>query len=191
MAELSAFAGCAAVLPAHEGATAVPVEGLSVVSVTAWRGQEASLVDAARATFGLTLPEAGRWTAHDGLVASWVGPGHWWLQREHRPGLPDDLAALADHAALIDMSHARAVLRLSGPAARDMLASLLPLDMHPRGFAPGRVATTLAAHLTVQVRQIDAVPSYELSCLRSYAGSLWRALELAGAGRLRMMVQPA
>lgn len=185
----SAFAGCKPVASSHGGAEAAPVEGLSIVSVTAWRDAEPALIEAMQSAFALALPEAGRWTHAGDLVAMWVGPGHWWLQREAGGLLlPEIAAAAADRAGLIDISDARATLRIHGPAARDILASLLPIDLHPRALAPGRVASTIAAHIGVQLRQIDVAPSYDLSCLRSYAGSLWRALELAGAGRIRMGV---
>jgi heterotetrameric sarcosine oxidase gamma subunit len=184
---LSAFAGCAPVAAVHAGATAVPVEPLSVVSVTAWNGSAAALADAVRAAFGLDLPPPGRWTQAGELAALWVGPDHWWLQREHASALLAELTPVAgDHAALIDISDARAVLSISGPAAPTILASLLPIDLHPRAFLPGYVASTVAAHIGVQVRQIDAAPTYHLSCLRSFAGSLWRSVELAGAGRIRL-----
>lgn len=185
MAALSAFAGCSPVVAAHEGATARAVEPLSVVSVTAWKGAAPALGEAIRAAFGLDLPPPGRWTQAGDLAALWAGPDHWWLQRERAGALLGELTPVAGgHAALIDISDARAVLRLAGPAAPTILASLLPIDLHPRAFQPGCVANTLAAHIGVQVRQLDDTPSYDLSCLRSFAGSLWRSLELAGAGRI-------
>jgi sarcosine oxidase subunit gamma len=46
---------------------------------------------------------------------------------------------------------------------------------------PGNVASTVAAHIGVQIWQVDALPSYDLAGPISYAGSLLRALELAGA----------
>ncbi len=187
MAELSAFADCQPLVPAHEGARAVAVEPLAAVSVTAWPGRAPALSDALHAAFGLRLPEAGRWTEAGGLVAVWLGPRHFLVQREGSDLLFERVAtAIGELAAVIDLTDARATLRVTGPAARDILAGLLPIDLHPRGFAPGRAATTLAAHMTVQVRQIDTAPSYELSVSRSFAKSLWRALELAGAGRLRL-----
>jgi sarcosine oxidase subunit gamma len=174
-------------VPAHEGARATTVEPVAAVSVTVWPGRTAALGVALRSAFGLDLPEAGRWTQSGGLVAVWLGPDQFSLQREGAaPLLPDLAPVVADLAAPIDLTDARATLRIAGPAARDILAALLPIDLHPRAFAPGRTATTLAAHMTVQVRQIDAAPSYELSVSRSFAGSFWRALELAGAGRLRL-----
>jgi heterotetrameric sarcosine oxidase gamma subunit len=187
VASLSAFAGCAPVAPRHEGARAVPVEPLAAVSLTVWPGRGAALAEALRAGFGLTLPEAGRWTHAGDLVAVWLGPEHFSLQREGTAALWQDLMpVVGDHAALIDLTDARATLRLTGPDSRQILAGLLPIDLHLRAFAPGRAATTIASHMTVQVRQLDAAPSYDLAVGRSFAGSLWRALELTGAGRLRL-----
>ena len=182
MASWSAFAGCAPVVPAHEGARAIPVEPLASVSVTVWPGQ----TEALREALGFDLPAPGRWTHAGALVAVWLGPGHFLLQREGSAPLPPELApVVGDTAALIDLTDARATLRIAGPACRDILAALLPIDLHPRAFAPGHAATTVAAHLTVQVLQRDAT-TYDLTVSRSFAGSLWRALELAGAGRLRL-----
>ncbi len=182
MASCSAFAGCAPVVPTHGGAWAVPVEPLESVSVMVWPGQTGALRDA----LGFDPPAPGRWTQAGALVAVWLGPGHFLLQREGDAALMAELApAIGDRAALIDLTDARATLRLTGPATRDILAALLPIDLHPRAFAPGHAATTVAVHLTVQVRQLDAT-TYDLAVSRSFAGSLWRALELAGAGRLRL-----
>jgi len=184
---LSAFAGCAPISPVHSGATARPLEPLSVVALTAWKGAETTLADALRVAFGLSLPAAGRWTEAADIAALWVGPGHWWLQRERASALFAELEpVVGGHAALIDISDARAVLRVSGAAAPTILASLLPIDLHPRAFRPGQVASTVAAHIGVQIRQLDDAPTYDLSCLRSFAGSLWRSVELAGAGRIRL-----
>jgi sarcosine oxidase subunit gamma len=184
---VSAFAGCPRIAAAHAGATARAIEPLSIVSVTAWRGSEAALADSVRAAFGIALPPAGRWTQAGDLAALWVGPGHWWVQRERAGALFAELApVVGGDAALIDISDARAVLRISGAAAPTMLASLLPIDLHPRAFQPGHIANTVAAHIGVQIRQLDDTPSYDLSCLRSFAGSLWRSVELAGAGRISL-----
>jgi sarcosine oxidase subunit gamma len=183
----SAFAGCAEGAAARPSATARPLGPLSIVSVTAWSVADPALSGSVQAAFGLTLPSAGRWTQAGDLAALWVGPGHWWLQRERASALFAELAPVAaGHAALIDISDARAVLRIGGPAAPTILASLLPIDLHPRAFQPGHIANTVAAHIGVQIRQLDDAPTYDLSCLRSYAGSLWRSVALAGAGRIRL-----
>jgi sarcosine oxidase subunit gamma len=186
VARSSAFAGCASVVAAHEAANAVPVEPLATVSVTVWPGCADALGAALVRGYGLELPAAGRWTQAGALAAVWLGPNHFAVQRVGDAPLLPELAQVAGElAALIDLTDARAVLRITGPAACEILAALLPIDLHPRAFGPGHAATTVASHLTVQVRQIDAT-SYDLAVSRSFAGSLWRALELAGAGRLSL-----
>jgi sarcosine oxidase subunit gamma len=160
------------------------VAEVSTISVTAWRDHLAALNDAVR---GLALPPPGRWSRRGDIDAIWVGPDHWWL---HGPDtLFATLAPLAEHAALIDISGSRAVLRLSGPTARDILASLVPIDLHPRAFAAFHVANTVAAHIGVQLRQLDDVPSYEISCGRGYGESLARAITLAGGGSIIEMIR--
>jgi heterotetrameric sarcosine oxidase gamma subunit len=158
---------------------------LTVVSLTAWPGEAAALAERLRARFGLELAEAGRWTEAGDLACIWLAPDHWQIERAGAHDLAPDLAALAGpHGGVIDVTDARAALRIGGGGSRDLLARLLPLDLHPRAFAPHRAASTIAAHIGVQIRQIDATPTYDLACLRSYAESLRRAVEHAGAGSL-------
>lgn len=153
---------------------------VTAASVTAWPGAAAALAERLDAAFGLALAGPGRWTAAGALVSAWLGPDQWQIEHADRPELARELAAaVGAQGGVIDMSDARAVLRLSGPASRDVLARLLPLDLHPRAFAPGHAASTVGAHINVQLRQIDAVPTYDLGCLRSYAESLWQAVAAA------------
>jgi sarcosine oxidase subunit gamma len=161
------------------------IEPLTVVSLTAWPGAAAALAARLRDGFGLDLAGPGRWTAAGDLVCVWLGPDHWQIERAGTHDLAGELgAAVESDGGVIDLSDARAVLRLTGPASADILARLVPLDLHPRAFAPHRAASTLAAHIAVQLRQIDTTPTYMLACPRSYAASLRRALDHAGGGRI-------
>jgi heterotetrameric sarcosine oxidase gamma subunit len=72
------------------------------------------------------------------------------------------------------------VLHLSGPRARDVLAKLVAVDLHPRAFRAGDTAITLAAHIGVQLWQVDESPAYRLLAFRGFAGSLAAALVAAG-----------
>ncbi len=159
---------------------------MTAVSVTAWPGATAALGERLHTAFGLALAAPRRWTAAGALVSVWLGPDHWQIEHADMPDLARQLAAAAGpHGGVIDVSDACAALRLSGPASRDVLARLLPLDLHPRVFAPGHAAASVAAHIDVRLRQIDAAPTYDLACPRSYADSLWHALEHAGVERIR------
>lgn len=58
-------------------------------------------------------------------------------------------------AAVIDVSDAHAVLDLSGPLAREVLARGCPLDLHPRALPPGRCARTTLAGVAVVVQSLE------------------------------------
>ena len=73
------------------------------------------------------------------MIAFQVAPRRWWLVAPADGGEPNAAlaAALAGRAALTDLSHARTVLRLAGPASRSTLAKLCRIDLHPRASRPG------------------------------------------------------
>lgn len=158
--------------------------GVALVHVAARRGQTPALAAAVRAAYGLDLPETPRRIEGSSLAFAWAGSDQWLAMTEDsgRYDLESELrAATAGLASVSDQSDGRAVMRLSGPRARDVLAKLIPIDFHPRAFQPGHVAITHASHIGVIVWQLDDVPAYEIAPFRSLAGSLWRWLGDAGA----------
>ena len=82
---------------------------------------------------------------------------------------------------MVDVSDARAVIRLSGPAARAVLAKGCSLDFHPRVFVPGQCGQSLLARAGVLVHQVTIDPVYEIYVARSFAHYLWTWLEDAAA----------
>ena len=163
--------------------------GPRLAHVASRRGREASLGEAVRATFGIDPPKVGRRHAGAQLVLTGIGSGQWLAEvapREPAPGAPAIETvlrpALGASAAIVDQSHARIILRLTGPRVRDLLATGLPIDLHPRAFGPGDAAQSIIAHIGVVIWQLDDEPTYELAVPRSLIGSLWNWLA-AGAAR--------
>src|SRR5690606_27259144 len=75
----------------------------------------------------------------------WLGPDEYLVVApDAAGGLAAELEkALRDAAGqVVDLSAARAVIELTGPAARDVLESGVPGDLHPNVFPPGRAVTT-------------------------------------------------
>lgn len=113
----------------------------------------------------------------------WLGPDEWLL---HGPvgGETALHAALtagfaARHASVVDVTDNGTLLVLEGPAVRVVLAKGCPLDLHPRAFAPGRCAQTLAGQVPVTLwQQTDA--RIALFARRSFAPFLWDWLVDAG-----------
>lgn len=149
------------------GVTIAERRNLSLVQMMARRGNDAEV--AARLGFDLSPGRASDIAAGTAL---WLAPGAWMVVAE-RPGegalLEELRAQLGGIAALVEQSHGRAALRLSGPRARDVLAKGCRLDLHPRSFTPGMCAQTTIAQIGVLLHQADDQPTYDLYVLSSYA----------------------
>jgi len=82
------------------------------------------------------------------------------------------------HAAVLDLGHARTVLRIEGPAAIEVLAKGCPLDLE--ALAPDACAATVVSHFNVLVHR-DASGAFDLYVTRSFAVSFLEWLLRAGA----------
>ncbi len=153
----------------------------STALLSARRGRAPDLARAAQ-DLGLTLPGPRAWTQDRGFVVLSTAPDQW-LVRGPRPfsELAAGLEPLAPFATVIDQSHARAVLTLSGLRLRDALAKGFEIDLHPRAFRPGDVAVTVVAGVSAIVWQIDERPTFEVAVPRSMAGSFWHWLSESAA----------
>lgn len=162
-------------------------DGLTLASLAAAKGKREALAAAIEAKYGLTLPTTPKRVEGEGIAFLWAGPDQWLAVAERNDGrdLERELRPLlAGLAAVTDQSDARAVVRVAGPKAREVLATGVPIDLHPRSFAPGSVAITHASHIGVILWQLDNAPTYELAVFRSFAHSLADWLE-AAAGALK------
>jgi sarcosine oxidase subunit gamma len=152
-----------------DGSRVVIVErrGLALVQVSAGLGQD----EAVAGRLGLD-PAPGRASETPAGIALWLAPGTWMVvaQDAEDGGLYLTLRErLGDRAAVVDQSHGRAVLRLAGPRARDVLAKGCRLDLHPRVFTPGMCAQTVIAQIGVLLHQVDEHPTYDLYVFSGYA----------------------
>ena len=169
------------------GIVVVEREGLGLATMQARKGRLDALRRRVRDQFGVELPtRPGR--ASSGSVAfAATGPMTWLASTEGGGNaFAAQLAQLtADVAAVADQSDGFAVLRLSGPNVRELLARLAPIDVHERAFPMGSVASSVAGHIGVTLwrRDDDAgVPVFELALYRSFARSFARLLAEALGG---------
>jgi heterotetrameric sarcosine oxidase gamma subunit len=145
---------------------------------------------------GVPFGRAGRDGASpegDWLVVG-SGPGEWLVLAP--PGaaaaVTDWLGTVAADAAgdefvsVTDLTHGRALVRVTGPDAADLLARLCGADLHddmaPDGAALRSAAAGVATDIVRDDTMIDgaAVPSYLLHCERSSGQYLFGALVSAG-----------
>ena len=109
---------------------------------------------------------------------AWNGPGQWLAESDEQG--PSELIAhienaLRDHgASTTDLSHARTVARVSGPAATDLLAKLCPIDVE--AMRTGDSAVTLAGPFNVQVVK-SGDEEFRLYVFRSFGLAMWEMLQ--------------
>ena len=155
---------------------------LSFASVIAKRGKRDQLVSAVETAYGVALPKGPRRVTRGSVTFAGTGPDQWIASTEGAEA--QHFAArvrgrIGLFAAVSDQTDARLVLRLSGPRVRDVLAKGVPLDLHPKVFKPGDVATTLVAYIGVQIDRIDE--TFQITAPRSMAGSFWSWLSASAA----------
>lgn len=177
------------VKPGHIGASAGAAgvfiqerTGLYLGNLASRTGQ-LSLLDAQmRERFDMELPLTAKVAHASRLDAIGTAPDHWLLFGQASSGLRHDLEeAVSSHAALVEQSDGRAVLRIGGPSARDILAKGIGIDLHPRVFGPGDAATTVISHMGVVLWQVSTVPTYNMVVFRSFAESFFHWLLGAAA----------
>ena len=135
-----------------------------------------------RATaIAVVLAASGRSEAAAGVLAAdgefearFCGPGEWLVLSEVHA--PETLAAelslrLGDFAHVVDQSHGRVVVTLSGPDAARILANGIAVDLHAHAFPVGRAANVLCNHLTLHLSRTGE-QSFELIVMRSFAEAL-------------------
>jgi len=111
-----------------------------------------------------------------GIRLMWNGPGMWLT--ESATVAPADLVGglrntLGESDATVtDISHARTIIRITGPAASDLLCKGSPLDIE--SLRTNDCASTLLGHLSVLINTID--DGYDVYAFRSFGLALWEWL---------------
>jgi len=156
---------------------------LALATVMARRAKEQDLKRAIAKSYRLDLPDGPRVASRGGVSFAGIGVGQWFAAAEpsETDFVPRLRARVADLGSVADQSDGRVVLRLRGARVRDVLAKGVSVDLHPRRFRTGDVASTLVAHIGVQIEQLDDQPTFQLMVFRSLAGSLWSWLTKSAA----------
>jgi sarcosine oxidase subunit alpha len=137
------------------------------------------------------LPPVGRAARLDGdALACAFGPGEWLVlaapaARAEVLRALQRLAAAADElATVVDQTHGRVMLRLTGDAAPVLLARICAIDLHDRVTPDGTALRTRIAGVTTDLVRDDrdGTRSYLLGCEWSSGRYLHDEVVVAGAG---------
>ncbi len=105
----------------------------------------------------------------------WTGADQWWVVCRDREAGADEVLALIEtpDATTLDLGHARTVVRVNGPMARDLLAKGCPLDVD--GLEAGDCASSRLGPFNI-VLYCRAADSFDLYVFRSFGLAMWEWL---------------
>src|SRR5581483_10693028 len=132
----------------------------------------------------------GRADRDQGRLVAGSGPGEWFVFAP--PGAAGEVAgwlgtlaagsAPEEFISVVDLTHGRALMRITGPDAPGLLARLCGADLHDDMAPDGAALRAPVAGVATDIVRDDraAVPSYLLHCERSSGQYLFGALAAAG-----------
>ena len=162
-------------------------KSLTVIQVLSFANQYQAVAAAISKALGMECAVSpGICNTNEHTQVAWNGPNSWMIiasdeEAKRKPGelLKSLRKAVGDTGAVVDQSHGRCALRLSGILAPKVMAKNTSIDLHPIAFGPGQCALTAVAHMSALVIQVDNSPSYDLFVARSLARSFVHAIEHA------------
>jgi sarcosine oxidase subunit gamma len=153
---------------------------LHIVQIAAFGGGE-QVAERLFKHFGLAITTGpNRAITADDLTVLWHGPGQWLIVRAPTAtSLADEVARVCgEDAAVVDLGHARSVLRFEGESIRDVLAKGTSVDLRPARFAPGAYALTALGKIDALLHAVGP-ETIDVYVAGSYAQALIEWLEHA------------
>jgi sarcosine oxidase subunit gamma len=138
------------------------------------------LADAVREIAGVEVPGVWRAAFAGERGAVWMAPDELLLLMPYADA-PEAVGRLGEalagqHHLALDVSDMRAVLRLTGPLAGEVLAKGVPCDLRERAFPPGSARRTTTAGIAVALWRPEP-ELWEIAAFRSQAAHLMAFLE--------------
>lgn len=188
MAEIiSALAG--AITPGRHGAPApVPgvtlgeVKGRDLTQVGTWLDSVEGAKGVLAGELGFALPAGTRTAAAKGDVTVFmIAPDKWWIAGPYTHYWYKRLSKVlpVSHGVVTDLGHARTVVSVAGPHARDLLMRTVAIDLDPNEFPAGRFASTGIHGVGVLVHHAADMPSgavFHVYIPHTFAASVFEGL---------------
>lgn len=166
------------------GVSLTEIRNFDLIQVMARRGQAAELGQAAKARFGVAVPDAPKAVRTSDATLIWSGPDQFFVLSKGGKHTMQTLEP-ALSGSLSDQSHARVLVSISGAKARTMLAKLSSIDLHPDAFPVGAAAATSMDHTSVTLwrdsDRTDGQAVFNVLMFATFAESLWHTMLDAAA----------
>lgn len=165
--------------PGGPGVTLSEIRDAGPVQIAAWPDTlpavGAMLAELAGAG---AAPGPGRSAAGPNGTLLRMQPLAFWLTGADAAIVATAMAIETETGSALDLTHSRAVIRIEGRRAAELLNRGLSLDLSPAAFPTGTCATGAIHHVGVQLHRRDngTKTSFDLYIPRSFAVSIWAFL---------------
>jgi sarcosine oxidase subunit gamma len=134
---------------------------------------------------GVAFPKVGECHAKGDAALAWMSPDELLIMTDYA-AVAKNMETLQKslgktHVLSVNVSDARAVLRVQGQGARDVMAKLAPIDLDPSVFGVGTFRRTRIAQIAAAFWMTDA-QTFEVICFRSVADYAFGLLSKATDG---------
>ena len=150
MVELTPRSACAGLLPVTLGQAHLEEAELGVLTALSPLDGAEALSSALEAAHGMAWPKPNRATGKDGARCLWFGRDAALLVG------PSPDPGLRKTAAVTDQSDGWASMILSGTAAEDVLARLVPVDLRAAHFRRGHSLRSELLHMQASITRLGA-----------------------------------
>ena len=152
--------------------------GWELVQLAAFPASLAELERVVRPLLGTSLPACvGKASTVGHRVLLKIGPEQFWIITRNDNDVSSALRSAVDPllASITVLSHSRTCIWLDGPAARDVLAMGIAVDLSPDVFELNSFALTGLHHTPIMIHRSSAT-RYDLYALRTFALWTWEWL---------------
>ncbi len=156
---------------------------LTILQVSAFGSTQQEAATALASILNIDLPSPNQMTSNALLSVRLLGPGIWQIVGDPYATIQAQAlrVALSGVASVVDLSHARTALIVSGVAAQRTLNKFCSLDLALEHFAVGSATQTRFGHIGMTLARGPDELSFELLVFRGYAEHVLEALLEAGA----------
>lgn len=160
----------------------VSVKALGLQGMITLRGnlRSTKLKAAVKSVAGVTIPKQRKIELVDQTGAAWMSPDELliFVPYETVANALEELneSVAGEHMLAVNVSDARAMFQVEGPAVREILAKLCPVDMSSDQFTPGDIRRTRMAQIPAAF-WMPAEDRAQIVCFRSVADYAFNLLK--------------
>jgi heterotetrameric sarcosine oxidase gamma subunit len=156
---------------------------LTILQVSAFGSTQPEATAKLASVLNIDLPSPNQMTSNAIFSVRLLGPGIWQIIGDPYATIQAHAlrSALSGVASVVDLSHARTAILVSGVAAQRTLNKFCSLDLALEHFAVGSATNTRFGHIGMTLARGSDELVFELLVFRGYAEHVLEALLEAGA----------